>query len=523
MTLRVTAGGATVTVQGEAVGETESFLERLASDGVPAALMSGNATLWGPDAAPVAARSLGWTDPGRRPPPELAALQERFAGLDRVVLAGTGPSALAAGVIAERLTVLDTADPHQVRRAMRELERTVLVVSGGETVEIDCLRRVFDRAFRDAGIDPAERIVVLADPGSSLAAGYTAVPPDTQVGGRYGALTASALAPAALCGADVGALLDQAANLTPALRLAYDNPGLALGAALGAAYLSGRDRLLIAEDGSLPGGLSGWLEQLLAASTGRDGKGILPVVVEGPAAPGFGRTDGVRRLVLGERAEGVGLAVSGSLGALFLLCEYATAVAARVIGVNPFEERSESRSTTAALLRGAEDGTAPTLITGEPALVDGDVEVHGDPELLDGVTDVPGALDALAGATPDRGYLAVTAYLDRHGDAAATALRPALARRAGTPQVTFGWGSRFLHSIGPYHKDGPPTGAFLQITAEATDDVPVPGRPFGLAALQLAQAFGDLRALRARGRPVLRLHLRDRAAGLARLRGALGG
>lgn len=536
MTLRVSGGGVSVTVQGDAVDAAEGMLERLAADGVPKALMARNGSLWGPGAAKEAAGRLGWVNaPGRsrRLLPRLDALSRRFAGLDHVVLAGTGGAALAAEVIARThkgdLTLLDTTDPQDVRRALGSdptLDRTLLVVSGRETVESDGVRRVFEQAFRDAGIDPAERIVVVAPGGTSPDAGHEAVAAEPDVAGCFGALTAEALVPAALSGADVERLLDEADAIVPALGLAYDNPGLVLGAALGTSMANGRDKLLLADNGSGLDGFAGWVEQLVAETTGKDGVGMLPVVVEGLTAPGFGFGGDVRRLVLGDRAEGVGLAVSGPLGAQFLLWEYAAAVACRVIGVSPFDRPAvhESEESVAALLRGSDEGAAPTIISREPTLVDGEVEVHGSDRLLDGAKDLPGVLDALMHALPARGYLAIMAYLDPAGDAAAfRAPLALLAAEARDAQVTFGWGPRVLHSTGQFHKDGPGTGVFLQITGAAGDDLEVPGRPYSLGTLQLAQAFGDLRALRSRGRPVVRLHLRDRGAGLARLVSVLGG
>jgi hypothetical protein len=142
--------------------------------------------------------------------------------------------------------------------------------------------------------------------------------------------------------------------------------------------------------------------------------------------------------------------------------------------------------------------------------------VYGDPALLRGADSLPGAMQALLAAIPDRGYLAVMAYLDRFADASAADLRAVLART--TPRtVTFGWGPRFLHSTGQYHKGGPQIGTFLQITGAVVEDLPVPGQPYSFGTLQAAQAAGDRQALADRGRPVLRLHLTDRAAGLGQL------
>ncbi len=548
MTLRVTGGGGSVTVQGDAVAAAEGVLERLASDGVPGAIMSANAGLWGPDAAEEAAGRLGWVhapERSRRLLPRLAELSGRFEGA-AVVLAGTGAGALAAGVIARThgggLTLLDTTDPREVRRALAgDLARTVLVVSGHETVETDAVRRVFEQAFRDAGADPADRIVVVAAPGSALAttasaAGYELLAGDPDVVGGYGALTAYALTPAALAGADVARVLDEADALAPSLRLSYDNPGLVLGAALGTSVTDGRDRLVLTGDAGLAG-FGGWVEQLVAESTGKDGTGLLPVVVEDPAAPGFHLGGDVRRLVLGDRVEGDGLSVTGPLGAQFLLWEYAAAVACRVIGVSPFARPAvrEAEEAVAALLRGSGGGQAPTVIGCVPALVDGEVEVHGPEELLDGAKDLPDVLSALVHAVPPHGYLAVMAYLEGPGGSAGGSdgsgdrdlvaeMRPPLARRVADTrdaQVTVGRGPRLLHSTGQFHKDGPAVGVFLQITGAVDDDLDVPGRPYSLGILQLAQAFGDVRSLRSRGLPVVRLHLRDRAAGLARIASAL--
>lgn len=567
MTLRVTVGDVAVIVRGDAVEETTPAMERLTYDGVPAALMAGNASLWGPDAAERAAGRLGWVglpETARRLLPELAELRERTGvsrtavpagaappaaagpgpagepdGRPRVVLVGTGGPAAAAQAMARAAgaepTVLDTPDPGRVRRLIDAgLGDTVLVVADddGATAEIDALHRVFGDAFRAAGADPAERIIVVTRPGSPLAAaareaGRRVVPSDPAARGGFAALTAGALVPAALWGVDVAAVLDEAAGLSDALRRPYDNPGLALGAALGAAAAAGHDRLVLA--GAEPGrpALAGWVEHLLAVALGKDARGVLPVVAGDATGPEPALADDVRRVVLGAVRDDAELAVSGPVGAQFLLWQFAVALAARLTGVDPFDDPGvrEARADVAALMRGADDGSPPTLVAGEPLLVDDAVEVHGDAELLRAAKDLTGVVDALVGAVPERGYLAVTAYLDPAGDAAAAGLRGPLARRTaaacGAP-VTFGWGPRTRHGAGQYHRCGPPSGVFLQITG-AAGDIPVPGRPYGLRALQLAQAFADLRALRARGRPAVRLHLRDRAAGLARLADVLGG
>jgi glucose-6-phosphate isomerase len=539
--LQAAAGGVRVTVTNGGAALTES-LKQAASDGLAARLSASDATLWGPSAESEASVRLGWVDlpsSSRALLPQLAELREQVAaaGLDHVVLAGMGGSSLAPEVITRTagvaLTVLDTTDPQQIRRALADrLERTVVVVSSksGGTIETDSHRRAYEQAFRDAGLsgeELARRIVVVTDPGSPLEgaareAGYRVVLADPDVGGRYSALTAFGLVPSALAGVDVAGLLDDAAALAPELaRNEPDNPGLLLGAALGTGEIAGRNKAVIADAGSGIAGFGDWAEQLIAESTGKQGKGVLPVVVEGLDAPGFADAgEDAQRIVLGGTEDQGDIAVSGPLGAQFLLWEFATAVAGRIIGINPFDQPNvqESKDLTGALLEKAGDGPLPES---EAAFTDGAVRVHGDASLLAGATTLSGALDALLGSVPGGGYLGVLAYLDRVGDAAAERLRPALAKRTRGAQVTFGWGPRFLHSTGQYHKGGPAAGAFLQITGAVTDDLDVAGRPYTFGRLQLAQALGDLGALTSRGRPALRLHLTDRTAGLAQLIAAL--
>ncbi|WP_026406049.1 glucose-6-phosphate isomerase [Actinomadura rifamycini] len=561
MTSVVTAGGISVTIRGAVVDEGETVLDRLVSDGVPGALASRNPHLWGPDAAPAAARRLGWLGPqesARSLPARLSgpAGFARGAGLDRVVLIASGGPAVAAEAVCAAagadLTVVDSTDPHEVTGALAgDPHRTIVVVAddgiddgadgAGHGLEVDALRRVFAGAFRDAGLsgaDLARRFVVVAPPGSAAAraapeAGHHLVEAAPDVDGRYGALDARALTAPALAGVDVAALLDEAAALAGTLRQPYDNPALTLGAALGASALAGRDKLVIADHGSGLTGFGAWAEQLVAGALGKDGRGLLPVVVEDVEAPGFELTADMRRVILGRRPDEpgpgreAGVSVAGPLGAQFLLWQCATAVAARVLGVDPFGEPDvrESAASIAALLR-SEEGTAPTVVRRPPALVEGAVEVHAREDALKGAATLSGALEAVVEAAPDGGYLGVLAYLDGRADAEAAGLRPLLAARAAKVRrrpvpVTFGWGPRYLRTTGQYHKGGPRNGAFLQITGAVRTDVPVPGRPYSLGELQLAQAFGDLRVLRSLGRPAVRLHLRDRAEGLAQLADAL--
>ena len=505
--------------------------------GLAKRLAERDPTIWGPDAEAEAAQRLGWLDLPESSEallPQLRELRERLSarGIDHVVLAGMGGSSLAPEVITRTagadLTILDSTDPHQVGAALADrIDRTVLVVASksGGTVETDSHRRAYEQAFRNAGLtgaELAERIVVVTDPGSPLhdeavKAGYAVVLADPNVGGRYSALSAFGLTPSLLAGADVERLLADARVLSADLS-DDDNPGIQLGRAMGDAATAGRDKLVLADAGSGIVGFGDWAEQLVAESTGKNGTGILPVVVESIDAPGFADAGpDAFRVVLGPGRPGVdAAAVSGSLGAQFLLWEYATAVAGKILGINPFDQPNvaESKANTAKILDEAGDGPLPE---GAPVLVEGAVDVHGDLAALGSPTDLAGVLNGLRGQVGPTGYLAVMAYLDRHGDDDAAGLRPRLAAASNGRPVTFGWAPRFLHSTGQFHKGGPQVGVFLQITGAVSRDVDVPGRPYTFGRLQLAQALGDLRALTERGRPVVRLHLTDRAAGIRQL------
>jgi glucose-6-phosphate isomerase len=518
-------------VAGRLDSAAESWLDKLVAERVASALANQDLTLWGRPAQSEAARRLAWVGLPRSSRPLLATIdalrsQLHADGIDRVVLAGMGGSSPAPEVICATngvpLTVLDTTDTGQVADALAgHLGRTILVVSStsGSTVETDCHRRIFTAAFAGAGLDPAAHLVAVTDPGSPLhqiaeAQRYRAViTADPDVGGRYSALSAFGLVPAGLAGADITRLLDDAAQQEPLLaRDDPANPALRLAAALVAGHEAGADKVVFADSGSGIVGLADWAEHLVAESTGKAGAGLLPVVVENPAAPGF--TDAgpdATTVVFGPAVPAAAVTLNGTLGGQLLLWEHAIAVTGRLLGINPFDQPDVDAAKIAARgqLKGAEE--VP------PRFVAGPVEVHPIGEWLPaGVTTLADALRALVAATPRDGYLAVQAYLDRIADASAAVLRDELARHTKL-QTTFGWGPRFLHSTGQYHKGGHRNGGFLQLTGAVDVDIPVPDTDFTLGQLQRAQALGDAQVLATNGRPVLRLHLRDRPAGLVAL------
>lgn len=516
---------------GAARAAIDEIVPALVRDLAASRITSGDATLWGPDAEAEAAIRLGWVEAVSVSRPlvaEIAALRSALnaKGVDRVVLAGMGGSSLAPEVIAQTagvpLTILDSTAPAQVLAALDQgLERTVLVVSSksGSTVETDAQRRTFEAAFRDLGIDPVERIVVVTDPGSPLdlsarEAGYRVFPADPNVGGRYSALTAFGLVPAGLAGVDVGELLDEAeASLLEVAIDSAENPALRLGAAI-AATVPRRDKLGLVTDGTHIKGLPDWIEQLIAESTGKQGTGILPVVLlpvspELDAAPAdlqiVRLVDDANEFHLRERHQGE-ILVSGSLGAQLIVWEYATAIAGHLLGINPFDQPDVESAKAAA--RGLLDARPEPSA---PAFVENGVEVRVSDAALAAAGTVEGVLDALWARLPEDGYVSIQAYVNRLDVPQLQGLRELVAADSGRP-TTFGWGPRFLHSTGQYHKGGPAQGVFLQILERTDVDLEIPGRPFTFGQLIQAQAAGDAGVLAEHGRPVVSLTITDSSA-----------
>lgn len=530
MNLHLSVGGAAATaVENTVAGLVEA---QLASK-----IAALDGSLWGPAAEEESSKRLGWTESVTVSRPlvdEIIALRDelRARGVSHIALAGMGGSSLAPEVITRTagvdLTVLDSTDPGQVLSALGDrLSSTALVVSSksGSTVETDSQRRVYEHAFQSVGIDPAGRIIVVTDPGSPLDAsardaGYRVFNADPDVGGRYSALTAFGLVPSGLAGVDIAQLLDEAESVSAAVATDdANNPGLRLAAAI-AATTPLRDKLVLIADGTSIVGLPDWIEQLIAESTGKEGTGILPVVVEAGAAELRSDAPDVQivRIVADAsepaQNESDEIRISGSLGAQFLVWEYATAVAGRLLGINPFDQPDVESAKIAT--RGLLDSRpAP-----EPAaFVSDGIEVRGTPDVIGASSDLDGAIEVLLEELGDTGYLSIQAYVNRLAHPEIAELRALLAERAGRP-VTFGWGPRFLHSTGQFHKGGPAVGVFLQITAAAKDDVEIPGRPFTFGELIAAQASGDASVLAEHGRPVLTLHLTDPVTNMAALRAA---
>ncbi len=566
-------------------GAVARALARASDERWASRLHERDTSLWSADEAvrEKIANRLGWLDLPIDFADQIPALEAfgetiREAGFTTAIVAGMGGSSLAPEVLATAfgdvedwltVRVLDSTDPAAVAAAWDDLDplATLVIVGSksGTTTETlafqaDAWRRIHDalRAHGARTESPGEFMVAVTDPGKSLAA----IPHQDEmrgvflnpesVGGRYSALSYVGLVPASLAGVDLDPFLASATAMHA--RCAADdptaNPGVALGAVLGALAGAGRDKLTFIVDPAI-GALGAWLEQLIAESTGKLGTGIVPVDREplgAPAAYGPDRVF-VRISLEGAKAPAAApdstppdalldaLAAGGhpvlrfpltdpiDLAAEFLRWEVATAISGIFLGVNPFDEPNvtESKDNTRRVLDELErQGAFPR----EEAIASGDgITLYGDTALRITAGDgtVVGELRRHLERVRSQGYLAIGAFVaptPARADAI-DAIRARL-RDATGRATTGGFGPRYLHSTGQLHKGGSPIGWFLQLTADRPADLPVPGKPYTFGQLIDAQARGDFEALEAHDLPVLRVHLGgDVEAGLAALDRAL--
>ena len=469
-----------------------------------------DATTWGPAASAEAAIRLNWVDldqSSRDLLPLLDALAAKFREKTDLVLCGMGGSSLAPEVIAQtykkKVFILDSTDPDYLHRALQGDAANLLVLvasKSGSTIETSSQRAFFEKYLSDAGLNPTAHMVFVTDPGSPLdqdvrKAGYTVINADPNVGGRFSALTAFGLTPAALMGVDASVLLDQASDCKEQI---INEPEVVLGVAY--LLLTQAEQFLgFTDSGSNFPGLSDWIEQLVAESTGKDQRGRLPIATEGFQEAAMGGAFSV------SFAPGAALTVEAELGEHFLFWEWVTALLGAALEIDPFNQPNvtEAKEATSAVL--AEWNNSLPEITA--ANSEGEVEIFGDGNTL------TAALKNLIANTDNDGYIAIMAYLDRQGNGKISELRKILSEKSGRP-VSFGWGPRFLHSTGQFHKGGQQNGSFLQITGETINNYPVPGRAFDFRTLLMAQALGDNRALSTRKYPLLRLHCTERSAGI---------
>jgi glucose-6-phosphate isomerase len=547
-----------------------SRLEAWTRDRVAERLWAKDGSLWAASGKPAdeVAAWLGWLDlpeamSARVTEIEHLARDIRQDGYRRAAVLGMGGSSLAPELFARvfgwaggaegsgaaspgalELRVLDSTHPDAVRgfRSWASTQRTLFCVSSksGTTTEPNA----FQAAMGE--IAPALDFVAITDPDTALADLARAqefraiVTAPADVGGRYSALTVFGLVPAALNGVDVGGLLERARAMADACRAttAADNPGLALGASIGEAARAGRDKLTIMVSPRLAA-FGDWAEQLVAESTGKAGRGIIPIVGEPIRDAGDYADDRsfvfvtladdpheeLRALAgklsaAGHPVRHIGLADSLDVGSEFVRWEVATAAAGIVLEVDPFDQPNvqESKDATRALLEAfRSNGALPEkmAIVSEPGIA-----VTADPGVLgEAPVSVDGAVERLLSLVrPGIDYVAILAYLPMDVSVVdrLQAIRASIGRESGAA-TTLGFGPRFLHSTGQLHKGGPDTGVFLQITADPAKDLPIPGWSESFGTLIAAQALGDLASLQKRGRRVLRLDFADTDAGLARL------
>jgi transaldolase / glucose-6-phosphate isomerase len=452
----------------------------MTSPDVVGRIWAHDATVWtGADEA----SWLGWLDQPWRMHEDVDLLLQ-FADsvidrIDAVVLLGMGGSSLAPEVIRrtfrqEAFHVLDTTHPVAIRALEQRIDvaRTLFISASksGSTLET---RSHTDYFWERTGGN-GDLFVAITDPGSSLEqlarerefAGIFSGEPT--IGGRYSALSAFGMVPAALMGIDIARLLVRAQEMADACRLTEGNPGLELGLSLGEGWREGRDKICIEQT---PGGFGLWAEQLLAESTGKLGKGLIPA----PGEP----ADGPDR-----QAQEVRVSDEYELGQEFFRWEFATAVAGALLEINPFNQPD---------VQSAKDRTTQILASGQDPLVERS-----------------GSADELFAQARPGDYVCIQAFVNPTAEAEAQLARLAeqAARDTGCV-VTKGFGPRYLHSTGQLHKGGPPTGLFLQVVDDTGEEIPIPGQPFGFGKLIRAQAAGDFASLQERGRRVARIRLED--------------
>ena len=522
-------------------------------------------TLW--SSLPVAEITdrLGWLHLPEIMPAQVDELtafarEVKTAGMRHVVLLGMGGSSLAPGVFQQTfgnapgypaLMLLDSTHPAAVRRVASkvDLSRTLFVISSksGTTTETVSLFQYFWQQVAGTSPQPGGQFVAITDPDTPLARlavdrSFRRVwlaPPD--VGGRYSALTVFGLVPAALIGVDVRRLLDRARAMALACgpsASAEGNPGLVLGAAIGELALAGRDRLTLVTSSSLAS-LPSWIEQLVAESTGKDGRGIVPVCDERLTPPEVCGDDRffVYMRMRGDDTRGLGLGVEAlearghpvarieladpaDLGGEFFRWEVAVAAAGAALGIHPFNQPDVQLAKDLAARAMASRGAADRRVAG----VDASPQ-RVDEDMTEASVDDSGALLRrlevwLTGVRPGD-YLAVQAYLAPSPQTSSVLqeIRSTIGNRLRIA-TTSGYGPRFLHSTGQLHKGGPDTGVFLQLVDDPAGggDLAVPETHYTFGALIRAQALGDFHALHQRGRRILRVHLGQEAGkGLKRL------
>ena len=466
-------------------------------------------TIWGENTE--AKTRMGWVDlptKSRELLPQLDALSAwaRSKNLTEIVLCGMGGSSLAPEVIAatygKRLTILDSTDPAQILNAVpKELAKSVIVIGSksGSTIETKSHFAFFVDLLTKANLLPADHIVIITDPNTPLDEiarneGYRVINANPDVGGRFSALSAFGLVPAALIGVDISILLDDAQEA-----LLTFNQDKSPASVIAALLFSSTEQIVnFCDTKSSTPGLSDWIEQLIAESTGKNQVGRLPVVIESAES-------GINNLTIGFADGDFDLIVEATLGEHFILWEWVTSLLCYLLKVDPFNQPNvtEAKDRTSIILTEITEGKFKFEM---PVFEDNEIAVYSN-------RDIKNLSDFLQLPIS---YFAVMAYLTRGTEDEITKLRSIISNKTNKP-TTFGWGPRFLHSTGQFHKGGQQNGAFIQITADSQVDVHIPNQTYSFAQLIMAQALGDAKALTERDLPLIRLHLKNRSAGITKL------
>jgi len=558
----------TIELGAEIDKDAKALAERWRAQGIIRSLWSRDTSVWsGSDES----KWLGWLVSVSREQAEI----ERYVsfagwvkskGFTDVIVLGMGGSSLGPEVLAEtfgkidgypKLQILDSTDPAQVRRteAALKLDKTLFIVSSksGGTTEPNAMMEYF---FVRAGAKAAEQFVAVTDPGSSLektakARGFAQIfYGEPTIGGRYSVLSPFGLVPAAAAGIDVAEFLSLAAAMVRACGPDVppaENPGVQLGLALAAAAKHGRDKLTLAASHNIAS-FGAWAEQLIAESTGKNGKALIPLEGETLGKPDIYANDRVFiDLRLGDDKDSaretalaaleaaghpvirIGVTSPAHIGQEFFRFEIATAVAGAVMGINPFDQPDveAAKIKTKQLTSAFESSGA--LPAENAVATDGSIAIYTDEANADALrkasagSNLSSWLKAHFGRIQPSDYVAVLAYLDRDSAniAAIQNLRMAI-RDAKHVATCTGFGPRFLHSTGQAYKGGPNNGVFLQITSDNAADLDVPGQKISFGVIEAAQARGDFDVLAERSRRIVRLHISgDVAKGLATINAAI--
>ena len=548
---------------GKAKVDVELAIANWTHAGLSRRLWQRDSTLWtnGDEA-----KWLGWLDIVARERADLKALlafrnEIDQAHLSHVVLLGMGGSSLGAAVLAEsfgqrqgwpRLHVLDSTDPDQIREIEKQIvpqaTRFIVASKSGNTLEPSILKDYFwDRAVRARGAAAAgDAFIAITDPGSALEAQARAENfghiflGDPEIGGRFSVLSKFGLVPGTAMGLDLERFLDETQHMVNGcgpLVPSYANPGVRLGIVLGMlATKFGRNKVTILASEGLRT-LGAWLEQLIAESTGKQGKGLIPVDGEALgelSAYGDDRVFVLVRLAgVDHGADVAALEEAGhpvlqivaedsyQLGQLFFMWEVAIAIAGSIIAINPFNQPDvEAAKIKARELTGAFQKTG-ALPQSEPIYEQRGFTLYADSANAEAIgqhDDLKGYLHAHFARLKEGDYAALLAFIE-HCDAFEEELSRMRTRLRDAKRVAtcVGFGPRFLHSTGQAYKGGPDTGVFLEITGEPVDDLEIPGRKISFGMVERAQALGDFAVLNERGRRALRIHLKDVASGLSHL------